>query len=202
MKGIGTDPTADFQILHCAYQTCFSFKFLSEKWSTKMQVIKLIRKWDFFSHENIIIIITAVMSIFAKAAFCFKNAIYLPGIYHFLYGKMSRQLVASVTGVFLWAEHGGDDCHSVAFLPNCLTDLVDAANDGKCISHNVLGPQRRITEIQKQSSWDIQTEYFEAPVTSPKPPAVQKAFHPFLCSLPWKPPLKWTSDQTNKTNYH
>jgi len=66
-----------------------------------MQVIKLIRKWDFFSHENIIIIITAVMSIFAKAAFCFKNAIYLPGIYHFLYGKMSRQLVASVTGVFL-----------------------------------------------------------------------------------------------------
>lgn len=138
------------------------------------------------------------MSMFAKADFCFNNAIYLPGNNRLLYGKVWRHLVASVTGVFLWAEHSGE-CHShtsVSFLLNCLMDLVAAGNDGKSISHNALVLQRRVTEIKKQSSWYIQTEYFEVPVTSPKSPACQKTFPLFLWSLPWKPPLKWTSEQS------
>lgn len=47
-----------------------------------MGIVKLIRKWDFFSHENFIIVLTIVIIIIiiafirtiAKAEFCFKTA--------------------------------------------------------------------------------------------------------------------------------
>lgn len=94
-------------------------------------MVELIRKWDFFSHKNIITLTISII-IIAKAQLCFQTAQFCLESIIFYMEEVSRCLMGIVPGVFLRAQPGGQclsRCTPVSFLLNCLVGLLAIMND-------------------------------------------------------------------------